>query len=69
MEAAIDVNALAAYLAQKTPEEGPGSEKRKKEFDEQARTFRSLQRSERNDGWHPTNMRCFTLCCEVQPVL
>ena len=35
--AAVDANALAVYLAQKTPEEGPGAEKRKKEFDEQAR--------------------------------
>lgn len=35
--AAIDANALAVYLAQKTPEEGPGAEKRKKEFDEQVR--------------------------------
>ncbi len=35
--AAIDATALAVYLALKTPEEGPGSAKRKKEFDEQAR--------------------------------
>lgn len=33
--AAIDVPALATYLAQKSPEEGPGAAKRKKEMDEQ----------------------------------
>ena len=37
VEAAVDANALAVFLAQKTPEEVPGAEKRKKEFDEQAR--------------------------------
>jgi len=41
VEAAIDTNALAVFLAQKTPEEGPGADKRKKEFDEQARRHAS----------------------------
>ena len=36
MVAAIDATALAVHLAQKTPEEGLGAAKRKKEFDEQA---------------------------------
>ena len=44
VEAAIDAKALAVFLAQKTPEEGPGAEKRKKEFDEQARSI-SVRRS------------------------
>lgn len=32
--AAMDVPALATYIAQKSPEEGPGAAKRKKEMDE-----------------------------------